>query len=85
MSKYVMMSSNSKDNIKEAASTAAVEEQRQLVAPLRVWVPHPPTGIYYPQGQERVMEGIPNEAASFDQTFWLRNTDGVDKPDPTYP
>ncbi|KAG7582558.1 hypothetical protein ISN44_As08g021470 [Arabidopsis suecica] len=46
------------------------------------WVPHPRTGIFFPPGQESVMEDVPNGAASFDMTFWLRNVDGVDKPDP---
>ncbi|CAK9181155.1 unnamed protein product [Ilex paraguariensis] len=45
------------------------------------WVPHPRTGIYFPKGHEWVMEEVPNGAASFGQTYWLRNTDGVDKPD----
>ncbi|CAH2053296.1 unnamed protein product [Thlaspi arvense] len=46
------------------------------------WVPHPRTGIFFPPGQESVMDGVPDGAASFDMTFWLRNVDGVDKPDP---
>nr|XP_027102495.1 uncharacterized protein LOC113723714 [Coffea arabica] len=46
------------------------------------WVPHPRSGIYYPQGHERVMEDVPNGAASFgDATYWLRSVDGVDKPE----
>ncbi|KAG8364212.1 hypothetical protein BUALT_Bualt19G0104800 [Buddleja alternifolia] len=56
---------------------------RQLEDSSSCWIPHPRTGIYFPKGQERVMEDIPSDAASFDCTFWLRNTDGVDdKPDP---
>ncbi|KAG5548230.1 hypothetical protein RHGRI_013810 [Rhododendron griersonianum] len=43
------------------------------------WVPHPRTGIYYPTGHERVMDGVPDGAASFVETHWLRNTDGVDQ------
>ncbi|CAF2153994.1 uncharacterized protein LOC103837139 [Brassica rapa] len=46
------------------------------------WVPHPRTGIFFPPGQELVMDGVPEGAASFDMMFWLRNVDGVDKPDP---
>ncbi|XP_010487900.1 PREDICTED: uncharacterized protein LOC104765824 [Camelina sativa] len=46
------------------------------------WVPHPRTGIFFPPGQEAVMEDVPDGAASFDMTFWIRNVDGVDKPDP---
>ncbi|KAI3448161.1 hypothetical protein Pfo_004826 [Paulownia fortunei] len=46
------------------------------------WMPHPRTGIYFPRGQEWVMDDIPNDVASFDCTFWLRSIDGVDdKPD----
>ncbi|KAL3843869.1 hypothetical protein ACJIZ3_001272 [Penstemon smallii] len=46
------------------------------------WVPHPRSGIYFPKGQDWVMEDIPNGAASFDRTFWLRNVDGVDDDKP---
>lgn len=37
------------------------------------WVPHPRTGIYFPKGQERVMEDVPDGAASLVQTHWFRN------------
>ncbi|XP_058214993.1 uncharacterized protein LOC131326283 isoform X2 [Rhododendron vialii] len=43
------------------------------------WVPHPRTGIYYPTGHERVMDDVPDGAASFVESHWLRNTDGVDQ------
>ncbi|KAM5549548.1 hypothetical protein ABKV19_000798 [Rosa sericea] len=48
------------------------------------WVPDPRTGIYFPKGHERVMDDVPKGAASLNnQTFWLRNVDGVlEKPDP---
>lgn len=48
------------------------------------WVPDPRTGIYIPTGHERVMDDVPKGAASLNnQTFWLRNVDGVlEKPDP---
>ncbi|KAA8545793.1 hypothetical protein F0562_020756 [Nyssa sinensis] len=47
------------------------------------WVPHPRTGIYFPKGHEWVMKDVPDGAASFAQTYWLRNIVGVDhKPDP---
>ncbi|KAH7575378.1 hypothetical protein ACOSP7_005074 [Xanthoceras sorbifolium] len=45
------------------------------------WVPHPRTGIYFPEGKEWVMADVPKTAASFDRTFWLRNDDGVEKLD----
>ncbi|KAL0857244.1 hypothetical protein Bca101_062398 [Brassica carinata] len=48
------------------------------------WVPHPRTGIFFPPGQESVMDGVPDGAASFEMTFWLRDVDGVDKRDPDY-
>ncbi|KAJ6302566.1 hypothetical protein OIU77_016626 [Salix suchowensis] len=44
------------------------------------WLPHPRTGIYVPKGHEWVMEDVPENAASFSQTYWLRNVDGVEKP-----
>ncbi|KAL9417744.1 hypothetical protein AB3S75_040686 [Citrus x aurantiifolia] len=49
------------------------------------WVPHPRSGIYVPQGHERVMDDVPINAASFGhRTFWLRSDDGVEKPNPDY-
>ncbi|XVE93477.1 hypothetical protein REPUB_Repub01dG0196200 [Reevesia pubescens] len=49
-----------------------------------IWVPHPKSGIYFPKGHERVMKDVPDGAASLDRTFWLRNVDGVEKPDPDH-
>ncbi|KAL9371105.1 hypothetical protein Peur_036245 [Populus x canadensis] len=49
------------------------------------WAPHPRTGIYVPKGHERVMDDVPEKAASLNQTYWLRNVDGVEKPDPDTP
>ncbi|XP_034682115.1 uncharacterized protein LOC117911803 isoform X5 [Vitis riparia] len=46
------------------------------------WVPHPRTGIYIPEGHDHMMDDVPDGAASFGQTYWLRTVDGVDKPDP---
>ncbi|XP_039065724.1 uncharacterized protein LOC120211191 [Hibiscus syriacus] len=56
---------NSKDGIKGSSS----------------WVPHPKSGIYYPKGHEWVMDDVPDWAASFGRSFWVRSTDGVDKPE----
>lgn len=47
------------------------------------WVPHPRTGIYYPKGQEWVMEDVTGGAATLRQTYWLRNLEGVDRPLPS--
>ncbi|KAF2294573.1 hypothetical protein GH714_012717 [Hevea brasiliensis] len=50
------------------------------------WVPHPRTGIYVLKGHERVLDNVPESAASLNnQTYWLRNVDGVEKPDPDVP
>ena len=51
------------------------------------WVPHPRTGIYFPEGYEWVMDDVPNNAASLGQTqpYWLRNVDGAEKHDPDIP
>ncbi|XP_010647936.1 uncharacterized protein LOC100265247 isoform X1 [Vitis vinifera] len=46
------------------------------------WVPHPRTGIYFPEGHDHMMDDVPDGAACFGQTYWLRTVDGVDKPDP---
>ncbi|XP_019165813.1 PREDICTED: uncharacterized protein LOC109161765 [Ipomoea nil] len=49
------------------------------------WVPDPRTGIYFPEGHERVMDDIPNAAATSTQTYWLRNVDGVDTTSTPHP
>lgn len=49
------------------------------------WVPHPRTGIYVPKGHEQVIDDVPEGAASFNRTYWLREVDGVEKPDPDLP
>ncbi|XP_039006796.1 uncharacterized protein LOC120134430 isoform X2 [Hibiscus syriacus] len=46
------------------------------------WVPHPKTGIYFPKGHEWVMNDVPAMAASSNQSFWVRDMEGVDKPEP---
>ncbi|KAJ4717447.1 putative Late embryogenesis abundant protein Lea5 [Melia azedarach] len=75
------------DNEEAAAGesfTGSLKEKKinSKVDYLTCWVPHPRSGIYFPEGQERVMEDVPQGAASLGgRTFWLRNdNDGVDKP-----
>ncbi|RWR78006.1 myb-like protein W isoform X1 [Cinnamomum micranthum f. kanehirae] len=53
-------------------------EEKDRTVDFASWVPHPRTGIYYPKGHEWVMESIPDGAASFNQTYWLRASEGVD-------
>ncbi|KAK1395121.1 LEA domain-containing protein [Heracleum sosnowskyi] len=48
------------------------------------WMPDARTGIYVPKGREQVIEDVPENAASFEYTYWLRNVDGVDHPRPDY-
>ncbi|WOG84640.1 hypothetical protein DCAR_0103824 [Daucus carota subsp. sativus] len=48
------------------------------------WTPDGRTGIYVPRGHESVMDNVPVGAASLKQTYWLRNVQGVDKPDSCY-
>lgn len=67
--------------IKHKATVASKEKCKNPEERSACWVPHPGNGIYYPQGHERVMNDIPKGAASFAETYWLRNIDGVDKPD----
>ncbi|KAK9165913.1 hypothetical protein Scep_001104 [Stephania cephalantha] len=47
---------------------------------LSSWVPHPRNGIYYPKGKEWVMDDVPEGAASFSHTYWLRSVEGVEEP-----
>ncbi|KAF9675824.1 hypothetical protein SADUNF_Sadunf09G0073500 [Salix dunnii] len=49
------------------------------------WVPHPRSGIFVPKGREWVVDDVPEKAASLNQTYWLRNVDGVERPDPDNP
>ncbi|MQL82371.1 hypothetical protein Taro_014856, partial [Colocasia esculenta] len=44
-----------------------------------LWVPHARIDIYYPKGHEWVMEDVPDGAATFQQTYWLRNQEGLKK------
>lgn len=53
--------------------------QRAITSTNQSWIPHPRTGIFYPQGQEWVMHDIPEGAAIFEETYWLRNLEGCDK------
>ncbi|CAI0472077.1 unnamed protein product [Linum tenue] len=63
---------------------AKEEESRAAAAAAGWWVPDPRTGIYFPRGQEWVMEDVPEDAASLGRSFWLRSVDGVEKPDPDH-
>lgn len=67
-----------KSTKREAEAEAEAERQRREEGGGSWWMPHPRTGIYFPIGQEWVMDDVPTHAASFDCTFWLRNIDGVD-------
>ncbi|KAM3694915.1 hypothetical protein ACJW30_07G088600 [Castanea mollissima] len=49
------------------------------------WIPHPRTGIYFPQGHDWVMDAVRDGAASFNQNYWMRDVDGVEKPDASTP
>ncbi|CAN0927124.1 hypothetical protein LINGRAHAP2_LOCUS35700 [Linum grandiflorum] len=41
------------------------------------WVPDPRTGIYFPVGQEVVMQDVPENAARLSHNVWVRTVDGV--------
>ncbi|XP_057964331.1 uncharacterized protein LOC131155311 [Malania oleifera] len=71
----IMKSSDNKENSISSSNSGS------SVGAYGCWVPHPRTGIYFPRGQERVMEDVPDGAASLRETYWFRNIDGVDKPD----
>ncbi|GMH17930.1 hypothetical protein Nepgr_019771 [Nepenthes gracilis] len=68
-----------------AAAARAVERGQIQSTNSSVWVPHPRTGIYFPEGHDWVMDDVPEDAALPGRTFWLRNTDGVERPDPDVP
>ncbi|KAL0559754.1 hypothetical protein IC582_000121 [Cucumis melo] len=53
-------------------------ETKSLPYNSSTWVPHPRTGIYFPQGHEWVMKDIPENAASFSRLCWFRDSDDVD-------
>ncbi|KAK6121199.1 hypothetical protein DH2020_045061 [Rehmannia glutinosa] len=68
-----------RENTKKILETPVADERRPVEDKRRsCWMPHPRTGIYFPVGQDWVMDNVPNDAASFDCTFWLRSIDGVD-------
>ncbi|XP_028758827.1 uncharacterized protein LOC114717797 [Neltuma alba] len=35
------------------------------------WVPHKKTGIYYPKGQEKIMENVPHHAGRDEGVNWF--------------
>ncbi|XP_022889434.1 uncharacterized protein LOC111404941 [Olea europaea var. sylvestris] len=72
------------NGIKLKESVEGRDKRQQEGDGLLCWLPHPRTGIYCPKGRERVMDDVPTDAASFDRTYWLRNSEGVDRPDPPY-
>ncbi|GJX51485.1 hypothetical protein Tco_0278330 [Tanacetum coccineum] len=39
------------------------------------WILHLRTGIFYPKGHEGVMNEVPDGAAIFASSYWLRNSD----------
>ncbi|CAN0927125.1 hypothetical protein LINGRAHAP2_LOCUS35701, partial [Linum grandiflorum] len=72
---------------RKSSSRVSHYEEESAAAPAAayaMWVPDPRTGIYFPRGQEWVMEDVPENAARFGQSYWLRNVDGVEKPDPDH-
>ncbi|CAN0900954.1 hypothetical protein LINGRAHAP2_LOCUS21126 [Linum grandiflorum] len=55
----------------KAAKAESTEDARSRGGCSSCWVPHDKTGIYYPKGQEDVMEGIPVGAAKYaDEVHW---------------
>ncbi|CAN4112120.1 unnamed protein product [Withania somnifera] len=70
-----------KENTEDKTETWSTHEAEEEIEKGDWWVPHPRTGIYFPIGQEKMMDDVPNGAASFPQTYWLRSEDGVDKPE----
>ncbi|KAK4437965.1 hypothetical protein Salat_0130600 [Sesamum alatum] len=69
MSKFVELDEGKKEIIE------VEDEQMAAVHGRSRWLPHPRSGIYCPQGHEWVMDDVPDNAASFDHTVWLRSTD----------
>ncbi|XP_059298319.1 uncharacterized protein LOC132051026 [Lycium ferocissimum] len=65
---------------KDESKTSANEKKKACC-----WIPDNRTGIYFPEGHEKVINDLPNGAASLTRTYWLRSEDGVDKPDPDFP
>ncbi|XP_021750927.1 uncharacterized protein LOC110716604 [Chenopodium quinoa] len=66
-----IMSSNKSDNEKEVMKVN------------KDWVPHPRTGIYFPEGQDWVLNDVPENSASLGHSqYWLRNIHGAEKHDP---
>ncbi|VFQ65758.1 unnamed protein product [Cuscuta campestris] len=63
-----------------AAENEEMRPEEEKLPPPPSWRPHPRTGIYFPAGQEGVMDDVPSGAAALSPTYWLRNVDGVDKP-----
>ncbi|KAI4295736.1 hypothetical protein L6164_035751 [Bauhinia variegata] len=67
-------------NSEPATESFGVSKTSGKIEDPSCWVPHPRTGIYFPEGHDWVMDDVPEGAASFTQACWFRNVDGVDKP-----
>ncbi|KAI4298537.1 hypothetical protein L6164_032084 [Bauhinia variegata] len=74
------LSKNSRKGEPAARESYGVSKTSGKIEDSTFWVPHPRTGIYFPKGHEWVMDDVPEGAASFTQTCWFRNVEGVDKP-----
>ncbi|CAN1149515.1 hypothetical protein LINPERHAP2_LOCUS17067 [Linum perenne] len=67
---YHKKSSGDTFSSREKAAKAEAEDATSKGS-CSCWVPDEKTGIYYPKGQEKVMEGIPVGAAKYvDEVHW---------------
>ncbi|MED6115006.1 hypothetical protein PIB30_086034 [Stylosanthes scabra] len=74
----VIKFSGSYQHAAETESCGGIPKSYGKIEDSTCWVPHPRTGIYFPKGHEWVMDDVPEGAASFTHTYWLRNVDDVD-------
>lgn len=76
-------SSTSSDMIRETVKleTGEVKNNNSSVGEsddnIYVWVPHERTGIYYPKGQEKVMEDVPSVAKKDFGVNWFSYSDDL--------
>ncbi|XP_022716540.1 uncharacterized protein LOC111275423 [Durio zibethinus] len=64
------------DTIRDSMKVEAEEVKKKSMAANHdgsCWVPHDRTGIYYPKGQEKVMEDVPAEAVKETGINWFAN------------
>ncbi|KAF6138460.1 hypothetical protein GIB67_022494 [Kingdonia uniflora] len=74
---YHRESSTSSGELKKVAVMAEEEEDySDIHVGTTIWVPHDRTRMYYPKGQEKVVDEVPNGASKLSEIHWFSGKRG---------